>query len=65
MLKMSANEAAVYNNLALICLKTKRLEEAEKNVKKALELCPDSPEVRDTEKQIKQAFEGRKKPVRH
>lgn len=64
-LKTCANEAAVYNNLALICLKTKRLEEAEKNVKKALELCPDSPEVRDTEKQVKQAFEDRKKPVRH
>lgn len=63
-LKRSPKEAAVYNNLALICLKTGRLEEAEKNAIKANELYPNSPEVKDTLKQIEKAKSTRKMPVR-
>ena len=63
-LKRSPKEAAVYNNLALICLKTGRLEEAEKNAKKADELYPNSPEVRDTINQVEKAKAARKSPQR-
>lgn len=63
-LKRSPREAAVYNNIALICLKTGRLEEAEKNAKKADELYPNSKEVKDTLNQIEKARRERKGPVR-
>ena len=63
-LKRSPKEPAVYNNIALICLKTGRLEEAEKQAKLAQNLLPDSPEVRDTVNQIKQAMAKRAQPKR-
>ena len=63
-LKKSPKEPAVYNNIALICLKTGRLEEAEKNAKLATDLLPDSPEVKDTVNQIKKAQKKRQQPFR-
>lgn len=63
-LKRSPKEAAVYNNIALICLKTGRLDEAEKNAKKADELYPNSKEVKDTISQIEKAKAKRKTPLR-
>ena len=51
----NAKEPAVWNNLAMIMLKTGRLDEAEQHAKKALELIPDSAEVKDTLKQIREA----------
>lgn len=63
-LKRSPKEAAVYNNIALICLKTRRLEEAETNARKANELFPNSPEVLDTLRQIEKAKAARKTPLR-
>ena len=51
----NAKEPAVWNNLAMIMLKTGRIDEAEQHAKKALELIPDSAEVKDTLKQIREA----------
>ncbi len=51
----NAKEPAVWNNLAMIMLYTKRFDEAEKHAKKALELIPESAEVKDTLKQIREA----------
>ena len=51
----NAKEPAVWNNLAMIMLKTGRFDEAEKHAKKALELIPESAEVKDTLKQIRDA----------
>ena len=48
-------EPAVWNNLAMIMMWTERFDEAEKHAKKALELIPDSAEVKDTLKQIQDA----------
>ena len=45
-------EPAVWNNLAMIMLYTKRLDEAEKHARKALDLIPESAEVKDTLKKI-------------
>ena len=61
-LKRKPDEAAVYNNLALICLRTDRLQEAGKNVRKALELKPDRPEIKETLQQIVKARKERKTP---
>lgn len=54
-LKRSPKEPAVYNNLALIQLKTGRLEEASKNAVIALKMMPESPEIKDTARQIQKA----------
>ena len=51
----NAKEPAVWNNLAMIMLYTKRFDEAETHAKKALELIPESAEVKDTLKQIREA----------
>ena len=51
----NAKEPAVWNNLAMIMLYTGRLDEAEEHAKKALELIPESAEVKDTLKQIRDA----------
>ena len=51
----NSKEPAVWNNLAMIMLNTKRYDEAEEHAKKALELIPDSAEVKDTLKQIRDA----------
>ncbi len=48
-------EPAVYNNLAIVQLNTGRLAAALRNANKALELVPESAEVKDTIKQIKKA----------
>ena len=48
-------EPAVWNNLAMIMLYTQRYDEAEEHAKKALELIPESAEVKDTLKQIRDA----------
>jgi len=48
-------EPAVWNNLAMIMLHTQRYDEAEEHAKKALSLIPESAEVKDTLKQIRDA----------
>ena len=48
-------EPAVWNNLAMICLYTKRFDEAERHAKQALEIIPESAEVKDTLKEIAEA----------
>lgn len=53
------NEPAVYNNLAMIQLTLGKLSAAEANVKKALELLPDSAAVMDTKKAIDAAKEAK------
>ena len=58
-LKRKPNEGAVYNNIALIQLRTGRLEEAQTNIVKALKLFPDSPEIKDTARQIQKAREDK------
>ena len=55
-LKKNANEPAVWNNIAVLQLRTGRLDEAMKNAKKALSLIPDSAEVKDTVRQIEKAM---------
>ena len=49
-------EPAVYNNLAVIQLKTGRCDTALRNVRKALGLAPDSVEIKDTLRQIEKAL---------
>ncbi len=50
-----SKEPAVWNNLAMIMLYTQRYDEAEEHAKKALALIPESAEVKDTLKQIRDA----------
>ena len=54
-------EPAVYNNLAIIQLKTGRYDAALKNAKKALALAPESAEVKDTLQQVEKAMDIAKK----
>lgn len=54
-LKTQPKEAAAWNNLAIVCMETKRFDEADKYAKKALELIPQSAEVKDTIKKIAEA----------
>ena len=49
------NEPAVWNNLALVYMELQRFNEAEQHAKKALELVPNSAEVKDTLRQIEHA----------
>ena len=51
----NSKEPAIWNNLAMIMLHTQRYDEAEEHAKKALELIPESAEVKDTLKQIRDA----------
>ena len=44
-----------WNNLAMICMYTERYDEGLKMAQKALDIIPDSAEVKDTIKQIKEA----------
>ena len=55
-LKRNGKEPAVWNNIAVLQLRTGRLNEAMKNAKKALSLIPDSAEVKDTIRQIEKAM---------
>lgn len=48
-------EPAVWNNLAMLMMYTERFDEAEKHAARALELIPESAEVKDTIKQIREA----------
>jgi len=48
-------EPAIYNNLAVLQMKTGRFDAAEKNARHALELIPESAEVQDTLKQVLKA----------
>ena len=50
-------EPAIYNNLAMIQMKTGRFDAAEKNARHAISLIPESAEVKDTLKQIQKARE--------
>ena len=50
-------EPAVYNNLAIIQLKTGRYDAALRNAKKALALAPESAEVKDTLQQVEKALD--------
>lgn len=59
-LKRNGKEPAVWNNIAVLQMRTGRLQEAMKNAKKALSLVPDSAEVKDTVKQIEQAIAAAK-----
>lgn len=52
-------EPAVWNNLAMIMLKLGRHEEAMTHAKKALELIPESAEVKDTIKKIEEAVKAK------
>ena len=47
-LKRRPNEPAVLNNLSIICRKQHRWKEAEDFARKAIEILPSSPEVRQT-----------------
>lgn len=49
-----------WNNLAMICLYTERYDEGLKLAQKALEIIPDSAEVKDTVKQIEEARDKRR-----
>jgi Tfp pilus assembly protein PilF len=59
-LKKNDQEPAVWNNIAVLQLRTGRLDDAMKNAKKALALIPDSAEVKDTLRQIEKAMEAAK-----
>lgn len=50
-----------WNNLAMICLYTERYDEGLKMAQKALEIIPESAEVKDTIKQLTEAREKAKK----
>jgi len=51
-------EPAIYNNLAMIQIETKRYEDARKNIDMALKLIPDSAEVLDTRKALESAVKA-------
>ena len=57
-LKKNSKEPAVWNNIAVLQLRTGRFDEALKNAQKALALIPDSAEVKDTIRQIEKAKEA-------
>ena len=59
-LKRNSTEPAVWNNIAVLQLRTGRLDEAMTNATKALSLVPDSAEVKDTVRQIEKAIEAAK-----
>lgn len=48
-------EPAFYNNLAIIQIRLGKLDAAEINVARALEIVPESAEVRDTQKKLEKA----------
>ncbi len=57
-LRRNEKEPAIWNNIAVLQLRTGRLEEARKNALKALELIPGSAEVKDTLAQIEKAIKA-------
>ena len=50
-------QPALWNNLAMICLYTERYDEGLKLAQKAIDLIPNSAEVKDTIKQLEDARE--------
>lgn len=63
-LNAKPREAAAWNNLALTYLELKRFDEARDCAKRALELLPDSPDVKDTVKTVESAIQFSNKPTR-
>ena len=53
-------QPAVWNNLGMICMFTERYEEGLGYAKRALSIIPDSAEVKDTIKQIEEAWKAAK-----
>ena len=54
------NEPAVYNNLAMIQIEQGKFRAAAANVKRALELLPDSAAVQETRKALVEAIRKEK-----
>ncbi len=52
------DQPAFYNNLAMVQIELGKLDAAEANVKRALELLPDSSTVRETKKRLEDAKHG-------
>ena len=55
---LSPREPAVYNNLAMVQMRLRKFDAAEKNARRALELAPGSAEVLDTIRQVTEAREA-------
>ena len=53
-------QPAVWNNLGMVCMYTERYEEGLKCARRALEIIPESAEVKDTIKQIEEAWKKAK-----
>ncbi len=53
--KRRPDEPTFFNNLAIAQMMTRKFDLAEKNAKRALELLPDSPEVKDTVREVEKA----------
>ena len=56
--KRRPDEPTFFNNLAIAQLMTRKFDLAEKNAHRALELLPDSPEVKDTVREVEKARQG-------
>ena len=56
--KRRPDEPTFFNNLAIAQMMTLKYDLAEKNARRALELLPDSPEVKDTVREIEKARQG-------
>lgn len=63
-LKTCPDDAAACNNLALVCLRTQRPDEAERLARKAAELSPDSAEAKDTLRRIESVKSGRERRLK-
>lgn len=50
------SEPAIWNNLAMVYLRQRKLDEAMRHARHALSLAPDSAEIKDTIKQIEKAM---------
>ena len=53
--KRRPDEPTFFNNLAIAQMMTRKFDLAEKNARRALELLPDSPEVKDTVREVEKA----------
>ena len=56
--KRRPDEPTFFNNLAIAQMMTRKFDLAEKNARRALELLPDSPEVKDTVREVEKARQG-------
>jgi Flp pilus assembly protein TadD len=57
-------EPAVLNNLAIVLLRLERFDEAETNAVKALEILPESTEIKTTLRHIRSAAGGERRTAR-